>query len=125
MLQHKTPQERCFLWGPARRLRDYVISQLQENVFSVGSVSRLYHEGQRNKRYSHESRATRNQESPCWQMQEAIYWNGLVSNSATGHFPVEGDYQVADRPLLSSKRRPHFDTHKILQQTNIWSWVND
>jgi hypothetical protein len=40
-----------------------------------------------------------------------------------GHSQVEGDWRVVDRPLLLSKRRHHFETRKILQQTKIWSWV--
>jgi hypothetical protein len=30
---------------------------------------------------------------------------------------------VLVRPLLSSKRRPHFKTRKILKRTEIWSWL--
>jgi hypothetical protein len=33
------------------------------------------------------------------------------------------EWSVVLRPLLSSKRRPHFKTRKSLKRTKIWSWV--
>jgi hypothetical protein len=30
---------------------------------------------------------------------------------------------VVIRPLLASKRRPHFKTRKSVERTKIWSWV--
>jgi hypothetical protein len=35
---------------------------------------------------------------------------------------VEGEWPLVVRPLLFSKRRPHFKTHKNLER-KIWSWV--
>jgi hypothetical protein len=37
--------------------------------------------------------------------------------------PSSGEWPVLVRPLLSSKKRPHFKTCKILKRIKIWSWV--
>jgi hypothetical protein len=36
------------------------------------------------------------------------------------HFPLEAEWPVVVRPLLSSKRRPHFKTHRSLEGTKFW-----
>jgi hypothetical protein len=73
--------------------------------------------------YGHESCGTRNQESSCWRGPATTYWNDLVSQSVAGHYPVEREWPVVNRTLLSSKRRSHFETRRSLQRTKILSWV--
>jgi hypothetical protein len=42
---------------------------------------------------------------------------------ASSHSPVDWDWPIVVRPLLLSKRRPHFKTRKSLKRTQIWSRV--
>jgi hypothetical protein len=35
----------------------------------------------------------------------------------------ESEWPVVVRPLLSSKRKPHFKTRKSRERTKMWSWV--
>jgi hypothetical protein len=44
-------------------------------------------------------------------------WWVSVSQSQQNHSPVEGEWPLVVRPLLSSKRRPHFKTLQVLERT--------
>jgi hypothetical protein len=37
--------------------------------------------------------------------------------------PIEEEWPAIVRPLLSSKKRPHFKTRKSLERIKILSWV--
>jgi hypothetical protein len=54
-----------------------------------------------------------------------ILWEEWVSEgeSQQSHSPVEGEWPVVVRPLLSSKRRPQLKTRKSLERTKVWSSV--
>jgi hypothetical protein len=47
---------------------------------------------------------------------ERVRVNDWASDNQQSHSPVEGEWQVVVRPLLSSNRRPHFGTHKVWKE---------
>jgi hypothetical protein len=79
------------LLGNDRELSNYTgaLNNNKGTVFSARSIPRCYK--QELQLLCHESRGTRNQESPSWWGPAAIYWNKLVIHSVADHSPVVGE----------------------------------
>jgi hypothetical protein len=97
----------------------------------VPGVGESYSEGSQSRqtiKYGSESRRTRNcagEDKQQFTSQPVCFlrMTEWASDSQLSHCPVEGERPAAVRPLLSSKRRPHFKTSKNVERRQIWSWV--